>query len=109
MRYDLLPLPLADGALEPPRRNPPTALGTAERPPLDPPPTRYPAGPSLIRRIALRGLALIFLLGSVGVLWPLTWQSSVGLGLMGLSVHVAHRSLVPKPAVEVREAPRRVA
>ena len=109
MRYDTPALPLPDGALEPPRKQPPTALGTAERPPRNPPPTRYPAGPSLIRRIALRGLALIFLLGSVGVLWPLTWQSSVGVGLMGLSVHVAHRSLVPRPAVEVRDAPARAA
>jgi hypothetical protein len=50
----------------------------------------------LVRRIALRGLAIIFLLGSAIALWPLDWQSSVGAGLMSLSVHVAHRSLVPQ-------------
>jgi hypothetical protein len=83
------------GALEPPRRVPPTALRTAEQPPLPPRRSRYPTGPSLLRRIALRGLAVLLLLGSAAVLWPLGWQSSVGAGLMSLSVHVAHRSLVP--------------
>ena len=101
MAYESSPLPLPAGALEPPRRRPPTAVGTLEQPPRPPRRSRYPAGPSLVRRIALRGLALLSLLGSAAVLWPLGWQSSVGAGLMGLSVHVAHRSLVPRPATRV--------
>ena len=92
MAYESSPVPLTAGALEPPRRIPPTAVGTMEQPPRRPRRSRYPAGPSLLRRIALRGLALIFLLGSALALWPLSWQSSVGAGLMSLSVHVAHRS-----------------
>ena len=91
--YESSPVPLPAGALEPPPRVPPTAVGTMEEPPRHPRRTRYPAGPLLLRRIALRGLALVLLCGSVIALWPLGWQSSVGAGLMSLSVHVAHRSL----------------
>jgi len=98
MAYESAPAPLTAGALEPPRRLPPTAIGLMEAPPPRPRKSRYPNGPSLIRRIALRGLAAILLLGSAAVLWPLSWQSSVGAGLMSLSVHVAHRSLVPRAA-----------
>lgn len=96
MTYESAPLPMPDGALEPPRRRPPTAVGTMEQPPRHPRHGRYRAGPSLVRRIALRGLSAAFLLGSALVLWPLGWQSSVGAGLVGLSVHVAHRSLAPR-------------
>ena len=103
MAYESSPVPLTAGALEPPRRIPPTAVGTMEQPPRRPRRSRYPAGPSLLRRIALRGLALIFLLGSALALWPLSWQSSVGAGLMSLSVHVAHRSLVPRTTSRVVE------
>src|SRR5215207_4253251 len=101
MSYESSPLPLTDGSLEPPRRVPPTAVGTMEQPPRRPRPSRYPAGPSLVRRIALRGLGLILLLGSAIALWPLGWRSSVGAGLMSLSVHVAHRSLMPRAASRV--------
>jgi hypothetical protein len=96
MAYESSPVPLPTGSLEPPRRFPPTAVGTMAQPPRRPRRSHYPAGPSLVRRVALRGLALICLLGSAAVLWPLSWQSSVGAGLMSLSVHVAHRSLVPQ-------------
>jgi hypothetical protein len=96
MAYESAPVPLAAGALEPPHRLPPTGIGLMEEPPHRPRKSRYPNGPSLLRRIALRGLALVLLLGSAAVLWPLSWQSSVGAGLMSLSVHVAHRSLSPR-------------
>jgi hypothetical protein len=72
-----------------------------EQPPRRPRRSRYPAGPSVLRRIALRGLAVVFLIGSAVALWPLGWQSSVGAGLMSLSVHVAHRSLAPRAASRV--------
>jgi hypothetical protein len=72
-----------------------------EPPPRRPRRSRYPAGPSLVRRMALRGLAVLFLVGSAIALWPLSWQSSVGAGLMSLSVHVAHRSFAPRPASRV--------
>ena len=98
MGHESSPVPMPAGALEPPRRVPPTAIGTMEQPPRPPRRSRYPTGPSLLRRIALRGLAVLLLLGSAAVLWPLGWQSSVGAGLMSLSVHVAHRSLVPHGA-----------
>jgi len=103
MEYESSPVPLTAGALQPPPRVPPTAVGTMEQPHGRPRRSRYPAGPSLVRRIALRGLAVIFLLGSAIALWPLGWQSSVGAGLMSLSVHVAHRSLVPRAASHVVE------
>ena len=96
MAYESAPIPLPAGALEPPRRVPPTALGLMEAPADRPKRRRYPDGPSLVRRIALRVLSVIFLLSSAAVLWPLSWQSSVGAGLMSLSVHVAHRSLTPR-------------
>ena len=96
MAYESAPIPMPAGALEPPRRVPPTAVGVVEEPPHRPHRSRYPDGPSLVRRIALRGLAAILLVGSAAALWPLSWQSSVGAGLMSLSVHVAHRSLVPR-------------
>ena len=98
MAYESAPLPLTAGALEPPHRLPPTGIGLMEEPPHRPRRSRYPNGPSLLRRIALRALAAVFLFGSAVVLWPLSWQSSVGAGLMSLSVHVAHRSLVPRAA-----------
>lgn len=98
MAYESAPAPLAAGALEPPRRVPPTAQGLMEAPSDRPKRRRYPNGPSLVRRIALRVLSVIFLLTSAAVLWPLSWQSSVGAGLMSLSVHVAHRSLAPRAA-----------
>lgn len=96
MAYESAPAPLPAGALEPPRRVPPTALGLMEAPSDRPRRRRYPDGPSLMRRIALRVLSVILMLTSAAVLWPLSWQSSVGAGLMGLSVHVAHRSLAPR-------------
>jgi hypothetical protein len=96
MAYESAPVPLPAGSLEPPRRFPPTAVGTMQPPPRRPRRSRYPTGPWLVRRVALRGLALICLLGSAAVLWPLSWHSSVGAGLMSLSVHVAHRSLLPQ-------------
>jgi hypothetical protein len=92
--YEAAPLPMPAGSLEPPRRRPPTAVGTEEQPPRRPRRNRYSTGPSLVRRIALRGLSSLFLLGGAVVLWPLGWQSSLGAGLVGLSVHVAHRSIV---------------
>jgi hypothetical protein len=98
MAYESASIPLPAGALEPPRRLPPTGIGLMEEPPHRPRRSRYPNGPSLLRRIALRGLAAILLVGSAAVLWPLSWQSSVGAGLMSLSVHVAHRSLAPRAA-----------
>lgn len=98
MAYDAAPTPLPAGALEPPRRVPPTAVGLVEEPAHRPHRSRYPDGPTLVRRIALRGLAAILLVGSAAALWPLSWQSSVGAGLMSLSVHVAHRSLAPRAA-----------
>ena len=105
MSYDSSPIPLTAGSLEPPRRVPPTAVGTMQQPPRRPRASRYPAGPSLMRRIALRGLAFIFLVGSAIALWPLGWRSSVGAGLMSLSVHVAHRSLAPRAASRVVDIP----
>lgn len=96
MAYESAPATLPAGALEPPRRVPPTAIGLMEAPSDRPRRRRYLGGPSLVRRIALRGLSVIFLLSSAAVLWPLSWQSSVGAGLMSLSVHVAHRSLAPR-------------
>ena len=104
MAYESAPLPLPAGALKPPRRLPPTGIGLMEEPPHGPRRSRYPNGPSLLRRIALRGLAVVLLLGSAAVLWPLSWQSSVGAGLMSLSVHVAHRSLTPRAAWRYVEA-----
>ena len=98
MAYESAPATLPAGALEPPRRLPPTGIGLMEAPPPRRRGSRYPNGPSLVRRIALRALAAILLLGSAAVLWPLSWQSSVGAGLMSLSVHVAHRSLMPRAA-----------
>jgi len=98
MGYESAPAALPAGALEPPRRLPPAGIGLMEEPPHRPRRSRYPNGPSLIRRIALRGLAAVLLLGSAAVLWPLSWQSSLGAGLMSLSVHVAHRSLAPRAA-----------
>jgi len=96
MMYESAPVPLPAGALEPPRRRPPTAVGTLEQPPRRPRRSRYRVGPSLLRRVALRGLAMLFLVGGTAVLWPLSWQSSVGASLLSLSVHVAHRSLGPE-------------
>jgi hypothetical protein len=55
---------------------------------------------------------MLFLVGGTAVLWPLSWQSSVGASLLSLSVHVAHRSLAPEGGsrlVEVGEASRDVA
>src|SRR5512132_3559760 len=101
MAHESSPLPLTAGSLEPPHRVPPTAIGTMEQPPRQPRRSRYPVGPSLLRRIALRGLAVVLLLGSAVPLWPLCWQSSGGAGLMSLSVHVAHRSLAPRAASRV--------
>jgi hypothetical protein len=101
MAYESAPVPLPAGSLEPPRRVPPTAVGTMEHPPRRPRRSRYSAGPSLVRRVALRGLAFLLLLSSAAVLWPLGWQSSVGAGLMSLSVHVAHRSLGPQRGARV--------
>ena len=95
MAYESAPLTMPAGALEPPRRRPPTAVGAMEQPPRHPRHRRYRTGPSLVRRMALRALSAVFLLGGALVLWPLGWQSSVGAGLVGLSVHVAHRSLSP--------------
>ena len=95
MAYESAPVPSPAGALEPPRRVPPTAIGLMDESPRSPRRSHYPGGPSLVRRIALRGLAALLLVGSAAVLWPLGWQSSVGAGLMSLSVHVAHRSLAP--------------
>src|SRR5215207_5643706 len=109
MAYESCPVPLPVGSLEPPRRIPPTAVGTMTPPPRRPHRSRYPAGSSLLRRVALRGLAFIFLLSSALVLWPLSWQSSVGASLMSLSVHVAHRSLMPQRgsrAAELSESSR---
>lgn len=48
------PQPLADGRLDPPRRDPPTAVGTATPPPPSRPyrPTRYGRGLTRLERIA---------------------------------------------------------
>jgi hypothetical protein len=106
MTRESAPAPLPAGVLEPPRRKPPTANGLMEEPAHQPPRSRYPAGPSLLRRIALRAFAAILLVASVAALWPLSWQSSVGAGLMSLSVHVAHRSLVPRGPWQYAAGPR---
>ena len=105
MAYESSPAPLPAGSLEPPRRFPPTAVGTMAPPPRHPRPSRYPAGPSLVRRMALRGLAVLLLLGSALALWPFNWQTSVGAGLISLSVHVAHRSFLPQRGSRVTELP----
>jgi hypothetical protein len=86
------PQPQESGALGPPRRVPPVAVGTMELPPRRPRRPVYPSGPSHIRTVALRLLALLFASGGIAALWPLGWRAALGAVALALAAHVAHRA-----------------
>jgi len=76
------------GALEPPRRRPPTAVGTGKLPPRRPPEDDgepYPEGPGGLRRAALRLLAAYALTAAALLLWPLGWRAYAGAGALVLA------------------------
>jgi hypothetical protein len=92
------PEPQPAGALEPPRRRPPTAVGTGKLPPRRPPEEPdgrepmpeddgepYPEGPGGLRRAALRLLAAYALTAAALLLWPLGWRAYAGAGALVLA------------------------
>jgi hypothetical protein len=86
------PVPQESGALGPPRRVPPTAVGTMELPPRPPRRPAYPSGPSRVRRVALRLLAVLLASTGIAALWPPGWRAALGAAALTLAVHVAHRA-----------------
>jgi hypothetical protein len=93
MESEFEPQPQESGSLGPPRRKPPTAVGTMELPPPKPPRGRYPEGRSLLRRIALAVLAAVLLGAGLAVLWPLGWRVVAGVALVALGRRVIRRAL----------------
>ena len=101
------------GALEPPRRRPPTAVGTGKLPPRRPPRgegageseampeddgTPYPTGPTRLRRIALRLLAAYAAAGALALLWPLGWRAYAGATTLVSAHALWRRAVAERPA-----------
>jgi hypothetical protein len=105
-------------ALEPPRRRPPTAVGTGKLPPRRPPRdeagdgdampeddgTPYPVGPTRLRRIALRLLATYVAAGTLTLLWPLGWRAYAGAVMVLLANTLWRRAAASKAAEHVTGA-----
>jgi hypothetical protein len=93
---DRAPEPLPAGRLDPPRRDPPTAIGLATpRQPSHPlRPTRYGRGLTRMQRIARNALGAL-LIGSGGVLAWASWigvATVAGAGVAGVGVFVIYRA-----------------
>ena len=95
------PEPLESGALETPRRKPPTAVGTVP-PPREPRPPyrrgRY-RGLTHFERITRTGLgALLASSGAaLAVMGPLGVATVAGVGVLGAGVVAAYRALIAPP------------
>jgi hypothetical protein len=110
------PPPLPDGRLDPPRRNPPTAVGTATpKPPPHPyRPTRYGRGVTRLERTA-RGFLGSLLVAAGGVtvtLAPVVTAAVAGAVITVTGALVAYRafrapSLFHTPSAARRAARRR--
>ena len=104
---DWQPEPLPDGRLGPPRRKPPTALGTATPDPPSPAyrRTRYRTGLTRRQRIARAalGTTLCSAGGIAAFLAPIGLGTIVSAFGVGLGILIAHRALT-KPGV-YRSAP----
>jgi hypothetical protein len=91
------PAPQADGRLEPPSRQPPTAIGVATpQPPSEPyRPTRYGTGLTHVRRAATAalGVMLITVGGVVITVAPLSLGSLLGATSVGIGSIVGVRAL----------------
>ena len=115
-REEWHPEPLESGALEPPGRKPPTAVGTVP-PPREPRPPyrrgRY-RGLTGLERITRTGLgALLASSGAaLAVMGPLGVATVAGVGVLGAGVVAAYRALTAPPLRALPDeegAPRREA
>lgn len=93
---DPTPEPLEAGYLEPPRRRPPTAVGTATPRPPTPPrrPRADPEGLTLLQRRARTALAGLFTAAgtSVALATDLWSVAAAGIGVAALGVLVGYRA-----------------
>ena len=96
---DVTPPTLPAGALEPPRRRPPTAVGTAApdpQPSHDSPRASVPldayrphgVGAPVMRRRARQLLAMLVATLALGAAWPLGWRGRIAVGLVALAAHL---------------------
>src|SRR5687767_13107424 len=106
MESELEPQPQESGSLGPPRRKPPTAVGTMELPPPRPPRGRYPARLLLVRRIALGVLAVVLLTVGGALLWPLGWRAVAGVTLVAVGQYVVRRAIARRERHMPVRAPR---
>jgi hypothetical protein len=103
---DVPPSPQTAGALQPPGREPPTAIGlaTAPRPPRPTHPTRYGVGLTHIQRATRAIFALVlFSLGGAAIVIPTVVGVAVAVGLLGAGTVVA-RHVIRTPTVYERRA-----
>ena len=106
------PQPLPEGRLVPPRRDPPTAVGTAKpKPPSEPyKPTRYGTGVTRVQRTA-RGFLGSVLVAGGGAAIALGSASAiviVGAAVVGLSgAIITYRALGAPSVFRATDATRR--
>jgi hypothetical protein len=106
---DVSPTPREAGALEPPARIPPTAVGlaTAPRPPRPPRPTLYGSGLTNLQR-AVRFIAAFGLLSggmTVGLAVPAVTGLLAAAGLVGTGAALGYRAATA-PSVYARASLR---
>ena len=101
------PVTEARGLLEPPRRRPPTAVGTDTSPPDESP--AYPRRLWGVRRVALGLLAALLWLAAAPLLWPPSEKTVAGTGLAALGGRAALQAVTgssaPVSALLHRRAP----
>ena len=97
--HDLTPLTQPAGALDPPRRRPPTAVGTVapepqpshESSPEFLMPRAYATscqGAPIVRRVARQVLALLLATAALGCAWPLGWRGRLAFALLALAAQL---------------------
>ncbi len=104
------PKPLEAGRLDPPRRQPPTAIGTATPRPPTPPhrPRTQREGLSRLQRGARTALAGLLTTAGTGLALATDFWSvgAVGLSVAGLGLLVAYRAL-RAPSIHAPQRRRR--
>jgi|SRR6185437_2247223 len=93
---DRSPEPLPAGRLDPPRRDPPTAVGlaTPKQPSRPHRPTRYGRGLTRMQRIARRALGVLLIGSGSAVAWA-SWiglATAAGAGVAGVGLFVIYRA-----------------
>lgn len=106
MDSEFEPQPQESGAFEPPRRKPPTAVGTMELPPPRPRRgDRFRRLPLLLR-IALGVFAALLVTAGGVLLWPLGWRALAGVALVGAGQYVVRRLVARRASSVEMHAPR---